>query len=193
MNHVIRAVRPDEWSKAKDIRLTSLQDPAAPVAFLETYEQALEQPDSFWQQRAAGSSPTHGTRSAQFIAEAPDGTWSGSATLLIEEAGDTDFLGTSTERAQGHLVGVFVHPEQRGTGLIGALVAAALDWAWSREEPRLARVRLYVHERNPRARAAYRKLGFVPTGEALQLEGNPSVVPGKDLELAIERPQGATR
>lgn len=57
MDHVIRAVQPDEWAKAKDIRLASLQDPAAPVAFLETYEEALEQPDSFWQERAAGSSP----------------------------------------------------------------------------------------------------------------------------------------
>ncbi|MFE4373475.1 GNAT family N-acetyltransferase [Streptomyces sp. NPDC056835] len=187
MNHVIRAVQPDEWAKAKDIRLASLQDPAAPVAFLETYEGALKQPDSFWQERAAGSSPRHGARAGQFIAEAPDGTWSGTVTLLIEEAGDMDFLGATSEQAQGHLVGVFVRPEQRGTGLLGALVDAALDWAWSLEEPRLARVRLHVHEGNPRAQAAYRKLGFVPTGVSLPLDDNPSVAPGRDLEMVIDR------
>ncbi|MFJ9032131.1 GNAT family N-acetyltransferase [Streptomyces sp. NPDC102274] len=188
MNHVIRAVRPDEWAKAKDIRLASLQDPAAPVAFLETHEEALEQPDSFWQARAAGTSPRHGVRAGQFIAEAPDGTWSGTVTLLIEEAGGTDFLGATSERAQGHLVAVFVRPEQRGTGLLGALVDAALDWAWSLDEPWLARVRLHVHEGNARAQAAYRKLGFVPTGRSLSLEGKPSVAPGKELELVIDRP-----
>ncbi|MFE3140494.1 GNAT family N-acetyltransferase [Streptomyces scopuliridis] len=188
MNHVIRAVRPDEWAKVKDIRLSSLQDPAAPVAFLETYEEALAQPDAFWQEWATGASRRHGTRAGQFIAEAPDGTWSGTVTLLIEEAGDMDFLGATSERAQGHLVGVFVRPGQRGTGLLGALVDAALDWAWSLEEPRLARVRLHVHERNPRAQAAYRKLGFVPTGKSLPLEGNRSVAPGRELELVINRP-----
>ncbi|MEV8391359.1 MULTISPECIES: GNAT family N-acetyltransferase [unclassified Streptomyces] len=187
MNHVIRAVRPDEWAKAKEIRLSALQDPAAPVAFLETYEQALEQPDSFWQERTANSLSRHGVRAGQFIAEAPDGTWSGTVTMLIEEAGGTDFLGATSARAQGHLVGVFVRPEQRGTGLLGALVDAALDWAWSLEEPRLARVRLHVHEGNPRAQAAYRKLGFVPTGKSLPLEDNSSVAPGRELELAIDR------
>ncbi|MEV4974766.1 GNAT family N-acetyltransferase [Streptomyces scopuliridis] len=180
MDHVIRAVRSDEWAKVKDIRLASLQDPAAPVAFLETYEGALAQPDAFWQERAA--------RAGQFIAEAPDGTWSGTVTLLIEEAGDMDFLGATSERAQGHLVGVFVRPEQRGTGLLGALVDAALDWAWSLEEPWLARVRLHVHEGNPRAQAAYRKLGFVPTGTSLALDGYPSAAPGRELELAVNRP-----
>ncbi|GAA3728693.1 hypothetical protein GCM10023082_28160 [Streptomyces tremellae] len=48
MNHEIRAVRPEEWEKARELRLLGLQDPAAPIAFLETYEQSLARPDSFW-------------------------------------------------------------------------------------------------------------------------------------------------
>ncbi|MFF1958329.1 GNAT family N-acetyltransferase [Streptomyces sp. NPDC058220] len=188
MNHVIRAVRPDEWAKVKQIRLESLQDPAAPLAFLDTYEQARRYSDAYWQERAAGSSPRHGTRAGQFIAEAPDGSWSGSVALLIEKPGGDDFLGTSVEQAQGHLVGVYVRPEQRGSGLIGALIAAALDWAWSVEEPRLGRVRLYVHEGNGRAQAAYRKIGFVPTGKVVPFELDPAF---KELELAVERPDKA--
>ncbi|MEV7684078.1 GNAT family N-acetyltransferase [Streptomyces sp. NPDC088341] len=185
MNHVIRAVQPDEWAKVKAIRLAALQDPAAPVAFLETYEQGLAHPDLYWQQRAAGASPRHGARSGQFIAEAPDGSWSGSVAMLIEEAGGSDFFGSAIAQAQGHLVGVYVRPEQRGSGLLGALVAEALDWAWGQQEPRLSRVRLYVHEGNPRARAAYRKLGFVPTGTVVPFEQDPLA---KELEMAIERP-----
>ncbi|MFE1962880.1 GNAT family N-acetyltransferase [Streptomyces sp. NPDC059479] len=185
MNHVIRAVQPEEWAKAKEIRLAALKDPAAPVAFLETYEQGLAHPDSFWQQRTADASPRNGARSGQFIAEAPDGSWSGSVAVLIEEAGGSDFFGAAITQAQGHLVGVYVRPEQRGSGLLGALVAEALDWAWSRQEPQLSRVRLYVHEDNPRARAAYRKLGFVPTGTVVPFELDPLA---KELEMAIERP-----
>jgi RimJ/RimL family protein N-acetyltransferase len=185
MNHVIRAVRADEWVKVKELRLVALQDPVAPVAFLETYEASLKHPDSFWQERAAGSSPRHNAKARQFIAEAPDGTWSGSVSLMIEEGGRSDFFGGTIERSQGHLVGVFVRPEHRGTGLIKELVAAALDWAWSLEEPRLARVRLYVHEDNPRAQAAYRKIGFVPTGNVVPVESDPG---SKELELVRERP-----
>ncbi|QXE36079.1 GNAT family N-acetyltransferase [Streptomyces sp. GMY02] len=185
MKHVIRAVRPDEWAKVKELRLLALQDSAAPVAFLETYEQGLAHPDSYWQERAAGSAPRYGSRSGQFIAEAPDGSWSGSVAMLVEEAGSIDFFGATIAQAQGHLVGVYVRPEQRGSGLIGALVGEALDWAWAQEKPRLARVRLYVHEENPRARAAYLKLGFVPTGTVVPFEQDPLA---KELELAIERP-----
>ncbi|MEV7087900.1 GNAT family N-acetyltransferase [Streptomyces sp. NPDC093085] len=185
MNHVIRAVRPDEWARAKELRLLALQDPAAPVAFLETYAEAVAYPDSVWQERVSGFSARHGARAAQFVAEAPDGSWSGTVVLLIEEAGREDFLGGFVEAAQGHLVAVFVRPEHRGCGVVGALFAAALDWAWALEEPRLARVRLYVHDGNPRARAAYRKLGFVPTGQSVPVEGDPGA---RELELAVTRP-----
>ncbi|MFE3741398.1 GNAT family N-acetyltransferase [Streptomyces sp. NPDC059096] len=185
MDHVIRPVRPEEWPRTRELRLDALKDPAAPVAFLETYEQALEYPDAVWRERAEGFSARHGTRSVQFVAEAPDGSWSGSVALLVEEAGREDFFGATVERAQGHLVGVFVRPEHRGGRVIAALVAAALDWAWALEEPRLARVRLYVNDGNPRAAAAYRKLGFVPTGVTVPMAGDPSA---KELECAIARP-----
>ncbi|MFD5750961.1 GNAT family N-acetyltransferase [Streptomyces sp. NPDC127033] len=185
MDHVIRAVRPGEWARARELRLDALRDPAAPVAFLETYERAVEYPDAVWQEQATGFSARHGSRSLQFVAEAPDGSWSGSVAVLVEEAGREDFFGARVERDQGQLVGVFVRPEHRGGGVVGALVAAALDWAWALEDPRLARVRLYVNDGNPRAAAAYRKLGFVPTGGCVPMAGDPSA---KELELAVGRP-----
>ncbi|WP_329066572.1 GNAT family N-acetyltransferase [Streptomyces sp. NBC_01429] len=105
--------------------------------------------------------------------------------VIIEAAGSKDFFGRSSGQAQGQLVGVYVRPEHRGTELIGALVGAALDWAWSLEEPRLDRVRLYVHERNQRARAAYLKLGFAPTGAGMPAQDDPLL---REVELAIARP-----
>ncbi|MFJ4920796.1 GNAT family N-acetyltransferase [Streptomyces sp. NPDC088725] len=184
MNHVIRAVRADEWAEVKELRLLALQDPAAPLAFLATYEEAVKRPDSFWQEQAAGGSG-QGLKSRQFIAEAADGSWSASVALLIEEPGYIDFMQHTVERAQGHLVGVYVRPEHRGSGLIKELIAAALDWAWSLEEPELSRVRLYVHEDNARARAAYRKMGFTATGVTVPFEPQPSQ---QELELVIPRP-----
>jgi RimJ/RimL family protein N-acetyltransferase len=184
MDHVIRPVQADDWPKVKEIRLAMLRDPAAPVAFLETYEQGLRHPDSFWRLMAAGTLRP-GTRTRQFVAEARESTWAGTVTMLVEEAGRADYFGGTVEQSQGHLVGVYVSPEHRGTGLIKELVAGALEWAWSMEDPWLSRVRLYVHEGNPRARAAYRKLGFVPTGEAATLGDDPSA---KDLEMQIPRP-----
>lgn len=78
-----------------------------------------------------------------------------------------------------------MRPGQRGAGLIDGLVEAALDWAWSLEEPRLERVRLHVHESNSRARAVYRRLGFEPTGVLVPFAPDPSA---KELEMAVVRP-----
>ncbi|MCP3821012.1 GNAT family N-acetyltransferase [Streptomyces sp. A3M-1-3] len=183
MEHVIRAVRAEEWPRVRELRIAALEDPAAPVAFLETREQAVARPDSFWQKRTAGAS--HGRDSRQFVAEGPDGTWDGSVVVLVEEAGTRGFFGEEIPVAQAHLVGVFVRPEQRGSGLTHALFDAAVHWAWSLEEPRMARVRLYVHERNERAQGFYRKFGFVRTGESVPVSGDPAAL---ELELALARP-----
>ncbi|MEU4359854.1 GNAT family N-acetyltransferase [Streptomyces virginiae] len=185
LQHVIRAVRADEWEKVKELRIVGLKDPAAPVAFLETVEQAEGHPDEFWQGRAEGAS--HGRAARQFVAEAADGRWDGSVTVLVEEGGTVDFFDRDVERTQGHVVGVFVRPEQRGTGLTEALFAAALDWAWALQEPVLERVRLFVHEDNGRAGAFYRKYGFEPTGVVVPVPGNPGAM---ELEYVLRRPAG---
>ncbi|MGW6782745.1 GNAT family N-acetyltransferase [Streptomyces sp. NPDC054987] len=185
LQHVIRPVRADEWQKVKELRIAGLKDPAAPVAFLETVEQAEGHLDEFWQGRAEDAS--RGRRVRQFVAEAADGRWDGTVTVLVEEGGTVDFFDREVERAQGHVVGVFVRPEQRGTGLTEALFTAALEWAWGLEEPVLDRVRLFVHEDNGRAGAFYRKYGFEPTGTVVPMPGNPGA---RELEYVLRRPVG---
>lgn len=177
MNYVIRSVRADEWPAARDLRLQALRDPVAHLAFLETHAEAEEKPDSFWKERTAGGA--EGAQAAQqIIAEGPDGEWVGTLTVLVEEAGTTDWAGFPVERRQGHVVGVFVRPESRGIGLTEVLFDAGLEWAWARGAER---VRLIVHEDNGRAQAFYRRAGFLPSGVVVPLAGD-----GRELEFVIE-------
>ncbi|MFF3205229.1 GNAT family N-acetyltransferase [Streptomyces sp. NPDC002962] len=183
----VRVVRAEEWALVKALRLLALRDPVAHLAFLETYETAAARPDSFWQERAAGASEGAAAGVRQFVAEAEDGQWAGTVTLLLEDAGTVDWAGFPVERRQGHIVGVYVRDEWRGGGMTRALLDAAVDRAW---EWGVERVRLIVHEKNARAQGAYRKAGFIPTGRTVPL-GQGS---GEDeYEFALERPEASDR
>ncbi|MFE0511588.1 GNAT family N-acetyltransferase [Streptomyces sp. NPDC058964] len=180
-DYVIRAIRGDEWEAVKRLRLDALRDPVAHLAFLETYEKAVTESDSFWQERAERSGEgADGAR--QFIAQMPDGTWVGSVTVLVEEAGSTDWAGFEVDRKQGHVVGVFVRPEHRGIGLTEALFEAGLEWAWGFGAER---VRLIVHQDNGRAQGFYRKVGFTPSGVTVPLAQASGE---SELEFVFERP-----
>jgi GNAT superfamily N-acetyltransferase len=170
-------VTADDWQRVRELRLAALQDPLAHIAFLDTYEDAAARPDEFWQQRAAG-----GPTARQFVAEASDGRWSGSVTVLVEKAGDTSVFGVPIEVDQAHLVGVFVRPDHRGTGLAQDLFAAAVAWARTEATPLATRIRLYVHQDNSRAEAFYRKLGFARTGHSVPVPGDES---SAEIELVL--------
>ncbi|MFJ8827431.1 GNAT family N-acetyltransferase [Streptomyces sp. NPDC102467] len=178
MDYEIRVVRPEEWPAVKELRLAALLDPVAPLAFLETYEQALARPDVFWQDRAAGAS--HGMAARQFVAVGSDGVWAGTVVVLVEDEGAVDFFGEVVEERQAQLVGVFVRPEARGRGVTEALFSAAVEWALGVDG--VARVRLHVHEDNARAAGFYRKFGFVRSGGAVPNPGDPSKV---DHEMVL--------
>ncbi|MEU0357909.1 GNAT family N-acetyltransferase [Streptomyces cyaneofuscatus] len=193
MDYVMRSVRAEEWPLARQLRLDALQDPAAPVAFLDSYEAAVARPDAFWQDRTAAAAEEGGDV-RQFVAESPEGVWVGTVTVLIERPEDDVRFGLPVEVNQGHLVGVFVRPEVRGAGVTDALFRVAVDWAWSLSAPRLERVRLFVHENNPRAAAFYRRFGFVPSGQRMLVPGlgpGPGLGTGErrewELEYVIER------
>ncbi|MWA15642.1 GNAT family N-acetyltransferase [Streptomyces sp. BA2] len=177
----VRPIRADEWPEVKELRLLSLQDPVAPIAFLETYEKAAAEPDTFWQERAKRAAD--GTQVRQFVAEGRDGIWSGSVTVLIEDTGSDDVFGGPLQQRQAHLAGVYVRPEYRGSGVIDALFETAVGWAWS--VPDVARVRLFVHQDNARAESFYRQYGFVCSGETVPMKGDPSKV---EREMVLDSP-----
>ncbi|MER7579111.1 GNAT family N-acetyltransferase [Kitasatospora sp. NPDC097691] len=183
MSIIIRRVRQGDWARVKEIRLDALRDPVAAIAFLETHEQAAAKPDEFWQDRTRGAAT--GSVVAQFVGEDADGRWLGTVSVLVERPGGPGaFEGDAVEVDQAHVVGVYVRPEARGTGLAPDLIRAARDWSWSLDEPRIERVRLFVHEDNARAEAMYVKVGFERSGVALPVPGD---VPGREIELAVSR------
>ncbi|PSK47219.1 Mycothiol acetyltransferase [Streptomyces sp. 111WW2] len=177
---MIRSIRADEWPAVKELRLRALRDPVADLAYLETYEEAAARPDSYWQERAVRGAEG-AAEAQQVVAVGPGGLWLGTLTVLVEEAGTTDWAGFPVERRQGHVVGVFVRPEWRGSGLTKALFDAGLEWGWANG---VERMRLIVHPGNTRAQGAYRKAGFVPSGRTVPLEGGPG---DHELEYVLER------
>lgn len=177
---MIRPVRAGEWAAVRALRLAALRDPVADIAYLDTYEAAVVRPDAYWQERTANAAgEAGGVR--RFVAETAEGALVGTVVVLVEEAGTKDWAGLPVERRQGHLVGVYVAPEHRGSGLSTALFEAALEWAW-REG--LGRVRLIVHPENARALGFYRKAGFTESGVTVPLEGKPDEY---ELEMVVER------
>ncbi|PZR53182.1 GNAT family N-acetyltransferase [Xylanimonas oleitrophica] len=161
MTYTVRRVRADEWQAVKALRLQALADPDAHLAFLESYEDGVGHPDDYWRGRASGSAD--GGTAAQYVAADEDGRWVGSATGLLEEAGTQDWEGNAVEQRQVHMVGVWLHPDHRGRGLMQRLADAVVTWG---AEQGVERVRLYVHADNARAQGAYRKAGFAPSGES---------------------------
>ncbi|MEU5835101.1 GNAT family N-acetyltransferase [Streptomyces diacarni] len=172
-DYVVREVRAEDWPSAKRLRLDALRDPLAPLAFVETYEQARAQPDAFWRERTAEGSA--GGPNRQFVAEGPAGDWAGTMTVLVEEPGAEDFTGQRVERRQAHLVGVFVREERRGGTVARELLRAAVEWALVQRG--VGQIRLFVHEANGRAEAFYRKVGFTRTvvvGSEYEMEYRPA-------------------
>ncbi|WP_324608585.1 GNAT family N-acetyltransferase [Streptomyces sp. NRRL S-1448] len=172
-DYVIRQVRVDEWPAVKELRLAALRDPVAPIAFLETYEQAQAQPDKFWKDRTARGAEGD-PHECQLVAEGPKGEWAGTVTVLVEEPGAQDFTGELVEQRQAHVVAVFVREEHRGGTMAPALLRAAVGWSLAREG--VSRVRLFVHQDNSRAEAFYRRAGFERTrlvGDECEMEYHP--------------------
>jgi RimJ/RimL family protein N-acetyltransferase len=158
-DHVVREVRPEDWPAVKRLRLDSLRDPLAHIAFCDTYEDASAQSDAFWKDRTAASSA--GGPNRQFVAEGPEGDWAGTVTVLLEEPGTEDFTGRRVTRRQAHIVGVYVYARHRGGPVARDLIRAAVAWGLSGTG--VHRARLFVHKENTRAVAFYRRSGFVRT------------------------------
>ncbi|QAY64020.1 GNAT family N-acetyltransferase [Xylanimonas allomyrinae] len=159
----VRRARADEWEATRAIRLASLQDPLAHQAFLESYAAAAARPDEFWRRRAAASAT--GGAVAHYVVVDGAERWVGSVTGLVEDAGSTDFEGRAVRQRQVHIVGVWLHPDHRGRGLIQRAIDAVVGWGRAHGAER---ARLYVHADNARARAAYAKAGFVASGAVFE-------------------------
>jgi GNAT superfamily N-acetyltransferase len=144
---VIRRLTPADWAVSRQVRLTALAE--APYAFMSTLarEQAFD--EQVWRQRLA--SPA----AATFLAWV-NGEPSGTATGKIDNP-DDEFAFPGAWQ----LVGMWVDPVVRGTGVADVLVDRVATHA---RDQGAATLVLWVTETNDRARAFYHRLGFALTG-----------------------------
>jgi RimJ/RimL family protein N-acetyltransferase len=148
---VIRRVEPEDWQLLRGVRLRALRED--PTAFLATYDQESAFEDAQWQDRASQAN------GASFVAV--DGeTAEGLATGLIVENSETVVL-----------VGMWVAPRLRGTGVAGELVDSVVAWA---RERGVARVRLSVERGNDRAARLYERCGFTEIERPSDLPYEPN-------------------
>jgi len=136
---VIRRVESDDWERLRVVRLRALV--SDPDAFLETAENALTFPDGLWRERARPSE-----RNVTFVYDRA-GAFEGMVSAFVGDDAETVCL-----------VGMWVAPDLRGTGVARELVERVVEW--SREHGR-ARVVLSVEGDNARAVRLYEKCGFV--------------------------------
>ena len=167
---MVRRVRADEWEQARALRLDALQDEAAGIAFLETYERAAAEPDEFYQGRTARAAA--GDDIAQFVAI--DGAaWVGSLTVIAaarrHSSTSTGGRSSGTSRPSSGRSSARSH---RGSGLVDRLLDAAAQWGRDLGTDRLT---LGVHADNARAQGAYRRAGFVPSGATFEIAIGPEI------------------
>jgi predicted GNAT family acetyltransferase len=127
------------------LRLQMIAD--TPIAYIESLADAEAHPDEYWVSRAQQRSA--GCERSSFVVEA-GGEWIATAGGFAAEDGST------------FVVGVFIAPPHRGTGVLELLVDAVAAWSLECGRERLC---LEVARENPRAIAAYTRLGFTLTGE----------------------------
>jgi ribosomal protein S18 acetylase RimI-like enzyme len=167
----VRRVRADEWRAAREIRLEALKD--TPIGFGEWYEEALAKSDEVWRERTRKSAESEAA--AMFVAAACGGRLVGTAGVFAPDAAGREFV----------VYGVYVTPGFRGPGLNTATRLFDTAISWARLTGGAEVISLEVHEKNDRARAFYRRYGFVETGET-----KPAVLhkPASLIVMRYERP-----
>jgi len=138
----VRKLAEGDWPALRTARLAALAE--APYAFGSTLGREQGSGEDVWRRRAR---PDAGH--AVFAAW-HDGAIVGQATALLEP-----------DEPGWELVGMWVSPQWRGTGVAGRLVGAVCEHARAGGGDWIG---LWVTEANPRARAFYARMGFEATG-----------------------------
>lgn len=128
-----------DWAALRSARLAALAE--APYAFSSTLERELGFDDDVWRSRI---------RSGAIFA-----AWSASGIVGMATGRLSD------ENPDWELVGMWVSPDWRGTGVADRLVGAVCDHVLGTGAERIC---LWVVETNLRAVAFYQRLGFELTG-----------------------------
>jgi len=152
----IKQLTPDQWPLLKAVRLRALAD--APEAFCTQLAEAAARTDAEWQENARRFTLLPPAVSYHALS---GGIPCGMANCFVSK----------DDPQTAELTGFWVAPEQRGTGIGAALVAAVTDWAKSQN---VATLQAWVVEDNHRAIRFYEKLGFLDTGQRQPHTPEPS-------------------
>jgi GNAT superfamily N-acetyltransferase len=166
----IREVVPGDWPQFKRIRLRMLAE--IPLAFGETLAAAEGRSDAGWAARVRGYSSGSRTGNGLRLAAVDDasGEWVGTMGGFLPPE----------DRTKPMLVGVYVAPEARGNaaGITDALLERVETWARGHG----TELFLHVHADNARARASYRRRGFVDNGVTV-----PYILDSSQLEFEMAK------
>jgi len=146
---VIRQIQTEDWPRLRDVRLRALA--TDPAAFMETHANASAFPEERWKERATPSDTQ-----ASFVRDDGDGM----VSCFIADDPSVVFL-----------VGMWVAPESRGTGVAEQLVSRVVEWA---RERGATQVCLSVEADNARAARLYEKCGFLETDAPPPLPYEPN-------------------
>jgi GNAT superfamily N-acetyltransferase len=163
---LVRRIRSDEWRLLKDVRLRALAD--SPESFGSSFEREVAFDDAIWMSRAANG---EGMVSTVTWIAARNGEELFCAMVTVME--------TQATPESMELVGMWVDPGERGTGLADLLVRTAVDHTRISGHRHLG---LWVAEPNIGAQRLYLRHGFVLTGEVDVLPSNPSI---SELRMAV--------
>lgn len=155
----VRALRPDEASLHRDVRLRALRQ--SPNSFGETYADIAGRSPSYWEDQT--KAVTEPGRNVMFVA-CDDTRANGMVYGLLDR----------DRRDGGRVGGMWVDPSNRRRGIGREMLAAVIGWCGERE---LKRLGLWAPAGNPAAIAFYRDAGFRETDNRRRLRE------GHDLEI----------
>jgi ribosomal protein S18 acetylase RimI-like enzyme len=143
---IIRGASPTDAMPYRELRLEALQD--SPVAFSADYQQNLNQPPKYWEDRLTMAED----EAILFLAE-HEGKLIGNTGIA---------RGSSPKTRHGAWIwGVYVSPEWRGLRIAEELINSCLAWAKARK---IILVKLGVAATNTSAIRCYERCGFSTYG-----------------------------
>jgi ribosomal protein S18 acetylase RimI-like enzyme len=160
-------LQPNQWEQYREIRLEALLN--SPQAFSTTYQQMVDKPDTFWQDRLTNAAA--GKDSYLLFAQV-----NGRMVGMIGA-----FLSNESDRAM--IVSVYVTPVYRGQGVSKTMMEAILSELSQRQDIQI--VELTVTSGQEPAIALYRRFGFEVVNEEEEMMGDGHIHTGFVMQRKI--------
>ncbi len=152
----VRPLAESEGPLLRELRVGALRD--SPHTFGEQLEDALNRPQHEWVDQARALTDPAGPR--VFIAEVDE--WPAGLVLAVDDPFDSEIC---------RVGGMWVDPTKRRRRAGVCMLEAVRAWARERDKHRM---RLWVHEDSPSARALYEAFGFKYTGARKRFPREPN-------------------